>query len=107
MRGNRYRCGFFATAGLVSLALGLGCEPGAEPQSAPVHVDPEVQFVDITAAVGIDFNQVSGSPEQRYILESMSSGAAFFDYDGDAYLDLFLVNSTRVQDDSSTHRLYR
>ena len=105
MRGSWYRCGLFAGAGLVSLALGVGCEQRVESESAPV--DTEVQFVDITAAVGIDFNQVSGSPEQRYILESMSSGAAFFDYDGDAYLDLFLVNSTRVQDDSSTHRLYR
>ena len=68
-----------------------------------------MQFVDVTEAVGLDFRQVSGSAEQHYILESMSSGAAFFDYDGDGYLDLFLVNSTQVEADSlnPTNRLYR
>ncbi|MYK40081.1 MAG: tetratricopeptide repeat protein [Gemmatimonadetes bacterium] len=91
--------------GLVSLMLGVGCGPEAETETAT----PEVQFVDVTEAVGLDFRQVSGGSEQRYILESMSSGAAFFDYDGDGYLDLFLVNSTRVEADSShyTNRLYR
>ena len=97
--------GWIAGIGLVSLILGAGCEPGAEIETAAAGV----QFVDVTEAVGLDFRQVSGSAAQRYILESMSSGAAFFDYDGDGYLDLFLVNSTRVEVDSSnpTNRLYR
>lgn len=93
--------GWIAGIGL----LGLGCEPEVETKTA----SGEVQFVDVTEAVGLDFRQVSGGAEQRYILESMSSGAAFFDYDGDGYLDVFLVNSTRVEADSSnpTNRLYR
>ena len=97
--------GWIAGIGLVSLMLGVGCEPEAETETAMA----KVQFVDVTEAVGLDFRQVSGSAEQHYILESMSSGAAFFDYDGDGYLDLFLVNSTRVEADSSHHtnRLYR
>ena len=96
---------WIAGIGLVSLVLGLGCEPRAETKTASAGV----QFVDVTEAVGLDFRQVSGGAEQRYILESMSSGAAFFDYDGDGYLDVFLVNSTRVEADSSHHsnRLYR
>ena len=102
--GIRLMRGWIASIGLVSLMSGVGCEPGKETQTAA-----EVQFVNVTEAVGLDFRQVSGSPEQHYILESMSSGAAFFDYDGDGYLDLFLVNSTRVENDSSnyTNRLYR
>ena len=96
---------WIAGIGLVSLMLGVGCEPKAEVETAV----PGVQFVDVTEAVGLDFRQVSGSAEQHYILESMSSGAAFFDYDGDGYLDLFLVNSTQVEADSlnPTNRLYR
>ena len=101
--------GWIAGLGLMGMLLEMGCEPGVEIETVPVGAEAEVQFVDMTAAVGLDFHQVSGSPEQRYILESMSSGAAFFDYDGDGYLDLFLVNSTRVEDDSATatNRLYR
>ena len=96
---------WITSIGLVSLVLGVGCEPEAEIKTAASGV----QFVDLTEDVGLDFRQVSGSAEQHYILESMSSGAAFFDYDGDGYLDLFLVNSTRVETDSSNHtnRLYR
>ena len=88
-----------AALALMGLVLGVGCELGAETA---------VQFVDVTAAIGLDFRQVSGSPQQRYIIASMSSGAAFFDYDGDGYLDLFLVNSTRFEDDTprATNRLY-
>lgn len=97
--------GWIAGVGLASLMLEAGCEPRAETKTASAGV----QFVDVTEAVGLDFRQVSGGAEQRYILESMSSGAAFFDYDGDGYLDVFLVNSTRVEADSTnpTNRLYR
>ncbi len=101
----RVRRGWIAGIGLVNLMLGVGCGPAVELETAVAAV----QFVDATEAVALDFRQVSGSAEQHYILESMSSGAAFFDYDSDGYLDLFLVNSTRVEADSSDHtnRLYR
>ena len=97
--------GWIAGIGLVSLMLGVGCGPEAETKTA----EAGVQFVDVTEAVGLDFRQVSGGAEQHYILESMSSGTAFFDYDSDGYLDLFLVNSTRVEAESAnpTNRLYR
>jgi tetratricopeptide (TPR) repeat protein len=77
------------------------------PSATPTPWGP--QFIDVTAAAGLDFIQISGNAEQRYILESMSSGAAFFDYDGDRYQDLFFVNSTRLQEapEGTTNRLYR
>ena len=69
----------------------------------------EIQFSDVAEEAGLDFTHVSGSPEQRYILEAMSGGIAFVDYDGDGYLDVFVVGGTRVgaTPDETHNRLYR
>src|SRR3954451_13012244 len=53
---------------------------------------PGIQFTEIAEKAGIDFQHVSGSPEKKYILESMSGGVACIDYDRDGWLDLYLVN---------------
>src|ERR1700738_2331309 len=50
---------------------------------------------DITAATGIHFEHLS-SPEQRYIVESMSGGVALIDYDGDGWLDIYFTNAPSV-----------
>jgi hypothetical protein len=55
----------------------------------------KVRFTDITAQAGITFKHVA-SPEKKYIVESMSGGVAFFDYDNDGDLDIYLVNSLNV-----------
>jgi enediyne biosynthesis protein E4 len=55
----------------------------------------DVHFTDITDKAGIKFTHFS-SPEKKYIVESMSGGVALFDYDGDGYLDIYLVNSLTV-----------
>jgi len=44
----------------------------------------------------LDFQHLSGSPEKRYILETMGSGVALFDYDGDGDLDIYLVNASTL-----------
>jgi hypothetical protein len=54
---------------------------------------PKLQ--DITAATGIRFEHLS-SPEQRYIVESMSGGVALFDYDSDGWLDIYFTNAPSV-----------
>jgi enediyne biosynthesis protein E4 len=55
-----------------------------------------VTFTDVTAPAGLARAvNVSGSKEdKRFILEEMGGGAAFFDYDNDGWLDIFLVNGT-------------
>ena len=98
---------FNAGKGTVLAALllwGWGCasEPGTE---RPVHA---VRFADATQATGLDFVHVSGGPQQRYILEAMGSGVAFFDFDADGWLDVFAVNGTRAEDAPETgNRLWR
>jgi hypothetical protein len=54
------------------------------------------QLVDITASTGIKFNHLS-SPEQRYIVESMSGGVALIDYDRDGWPDIYFTNAQSVE----------
>ncbi len=84
----------------VLVVILLGCQ--AQSGQAPFH------FVDVSRAAGLDFINVSGSPEQNYVLESMSTGAAFLDYDNDGFQDLFVVNGTRLeyQPEEARNRLF-
>lgn len=69
------------------------CASRAQHPSGPVDHVP--QLVDITASTGIHFEHLS-SPEQRYIVESMSGGVALLDYDGDGWLDIYFTNAPSV-----------
>ena len=62
---------------------------------APPVPQTKVTFTDVTTRAGITFKHVA-SPEKKYIVESMSGGVAFFDYDNDGDADVYLVNSLTV-----------
>jgi hypothetical protein len=55
-------------------------------------------FVDVTAARGVTFQGVAEHTSRKYLIETMGSGAALFDYDNDGRLDLFLVNGAHLSD---------
>jgi len=80
----------FAVAAWVSCALWAQSQTGAaRPADFP-------SLVDITAATGVQFDHLS-TPEQRYIVESMSGGVALIDYDRDGYPDLYFTNAQSVE----------
>jgi enediyne biosynthesis protein E4 len=55
-----------------------------------------LSFADVSAASGVNVPHVS-TPENRYIIESMSGGVAVFDCDGDEFLDVAVVNGSSVE----------
>lgn len=56
------------------------------------------KFVDVTQKVGIHFKHEASPTSRKYLLETMGSGVALFDYDNDGRLDIFLGNGARIDD---------
>src|SRR3982751_6882447 len=52
-----------------------------------------VKFTDVTATAGIKFTHNSGRAGKKFLPETLGSGAALFDADGDGWLDVLLINS--------------
>lgn len=87
---------------LLALISAAGCHsrriaatavtPTAGIQQAPAPV----RFEDVAETLGVRFQHTSGRSGRFYLAETMGSGCAFLDYDGDGRLDLFLVNSSRL-----------
>lgn len=63
-----------------------------KPSSAPSA--PAITFTDITRAAGIQFVHFNGARGEKLLPETMGSGVAVLDYDGDGDMDLFFVNSS-------------
>lgn len=53
---------------------------------------PGFRFVDVTPSAGISFQHNSGAFGGKYLPETLGSGCAFFDYDGDGWQDILLIN---------------
>lgn len=56
------------------------------------------KFVDVTSATGVTFVHAAPHTSKKYLLETMGSGVAIFDYDNDGRLDLFFVNGAEIRD---------
>ena len=74
-------------------------QPGQTAQNgqgtAPAESTSYPELVDITASTRIEFEHMS-SPEQKFIVESMSGGVAIIDYDGDGWPDIYFTNAQNV-----------
>lgn len=93
------------------LCTAQGCDtPSPAQDRAGRGAVAEFPFSDATAAAGIRFRHVRGGQSPFTILHTAGSGCAFFDYDGDGWLDVVLLSHQTVIDGgrpSSTVVLYR
>jgi hypothetical protein len=65
--------------------------------AAAGETDPP-QLVDVTEKAGITFSHSIGDDELSNIVESTGAGCAFFDYDNDGDLDIYLVNGSYLKE---------
>lgn len=84
---------------LRALGGAIGAAPFAARYGRPVRAadtPAPVVFTDVTEAAGLSgaLNVSGRSDDKQFLLEEMGCGAAFFDYDHDGWLDIFLVNGT-------------
>lgn len=96
-------------AGCLALAVVYMPAPRAQAPRALAAGVPS--FEDVTAAMGITARHTSGASPEKYLAETMGSGAAFLDFDGDGWVDVFLVDGGSIADPEAAararHRLYR
>lgn len=83
------------------------------PGYPPADEQSPVTFVDIAREAGLNAPNVwGGINKKKYIVEAKGSGVAFFDYDNDGWIDIYLSNGIRFEetytaDNAPIQHLYR
>jgi hypothetical protein len=85
--------------------LALGQSPlagalsvAASPQSSPKPASLGMSFLDVARESGLNAKTIfGGEHKNKYLLETTGCGVAFYDYDNDGWLDIFLVNGSRLE----------
>ena len=102
-----------ALAASAACALALAsCNDREEPDPGPPATGHTAFFQDYTANTGIDFVHFNGASPRKYLPEIMGAGGAVLDYDGDGWMDLYLVQSgylpgSETEVDAGGNRLFR
>jgi hypothetical protein len=61
-------------------------------------VDLGISFLNVARESGLNAKTIfGGEHKNKYLLETTGCGVAFYDYDNDGWLDIFLVNGTRLE----------
>jgi hypothetical protein len=85
---------------VLSLArpLRLHALPTTDEKDQRPPTDLGVSFVDVGSEAGLNVETIfGGEHKNKYLLETTGCGAAFYDYDNDGWLDIFLVNGWRLE----------
>lgn len=92
-------------AGSARQSYEAAARPAPKGEASPVTGTPlGVQFTDVAKQAGLNVETIFGGEHRnKYLLETTGCGAAFFDYDQDDWLDIFLVNGWRLEGFSKGH----
>jgi hypothetical protein len=72
--------------------------PPSGPPSSVAGTPLGVSFLDVASSAGLHAKTMYGGVgSNKYLLETTGCGAAFYDYDHDGWLDIFLVNGWRLE----------
>src|SRR5437764_1182417 len=85
-------------------------EVKAAPRGKPSDIPFHARFEDIAAKAGLLSPVIYGGTESKqYILETVGCGCAFFDFDNGGWLDIFILDGTRLEGApaGTTNRLYK
>jgi len=64
----------------------------------PAPTDLGISFANVARESGLNAKTIfGGEHKNKYLLETTGCGVAFYDYDNDGWLDIFLVNGTRLE----------
>ena len=89
-----------APAGQIGPRPAYETKPHAAPKGAPSPVAGtplSVSFIDVARAAGLNTKTIyGGERKNRFLIETTGCGIAFYDYDQDDWLDIFLVNGSRL-----------
>jgi hypothetical protein len=70
-----------------------------------------VQFVNVAGKNGVSYKHENGATAEKYMPETMASGALIFDYNNDGWQDLLFTNGGSFVDKrvaaAARHRLYK
>jgi hypothetical protein len=70
----------------------------AKYPAPPKFADLGISFVDVAKQAGLNARTIfGGEHKNKYLLETTGCGVAFYDYDNDGWLDIFLVNGWRLE----------
>jgi len=83
----------------LALPRSLLAQGAAIPQApSKTATDVGLSFVNVAREAGLNAKTVfGGEHKNKYLLETTGCGVAFYDYDNDGWLDIFLVNGSRLE----------
>jgi hypothetical protein len=82
----------------------------AQARLAPSGKPFNAHFTDVAAKAGLTAPTIYGSPINKdYILEAAGCGCAFFDFDNDGWMDIFVLTGTLLTGapPNTSNRLYK